>query len=279
GTGSNKVVSRVAGDVVQPPQLYDVRAGSERIFVAPLPVSLLPRFSPSWAKTVLPLLVDLNLRTLGQIAGIPLAQLIVVFGRHAPLLHRWAHGADSSPVIPPRQNPAVETSVAVDPDDVDDARLLARAYSLLEELCRTLRCQGRGCRRLILTLWHSDHVEVSRHCTFAAGTYWEVEMYPCLKKLFLDCFQRRVRIRRMALLAEALAPPEEQLSLFDFDTPQTKKHARMRRLALALDSLREQFGSSVVSWGADPVADQPGHPLLFRCNGSPATRWSKRDSW
>jgi len=61
----------------------------------------------------------------------------------------------------------------------------------------------------------------------------------------------------MALLAEALAPPEEQLSLFDFDPSQTRKQARMRRLALALDSLRERFGSSVVSWGAggaDPGA-------------------------
>ena len=83
-------------------------------------------------------------------------------------------------------------------------------------------------------------------------------MYPCLKRLFLGCFQRRVRIRRMALLAEGLAPPEEQLSLFDFDTLQTKKHARMRRLALALDGLRERFGNGVVLWGAGPVADQPG---------------------
>jgi len=131
-------------------------------------------------------------------------------------------------------------------------------YGLLEKLCRTLRCQGRVCRRLLLTLWHSDHVEVSRHCTFAASTYWEVEMYPCLKRLFLGCFQRRVRIRRMALLAEVLAPPEEQLSLFDFDPSQTRKQARMRRLALALDSLRDRFGNRVVSRGVGPVGDPGG---------------------
>ncbi|TLY17953.1 MAG: hypothetical protein E6K67_07910 [Nitrospirae bacterium] len=269
GIGSNKLVSGVAADVVQPPQLYDVRPGSERIFLAPLPVTMLPGISRSSAKAILPLLEDLNLRTLGEIAEIPLPQLAVVFGRQGELLHRWANGIDVSPVLPPVQHPTVATSVTLDPDDVDDVRLLAHIYGLLEKLCRTLRCQGRVCRRLLLTLWHSDHVEVSRYCTFAAGTYWEVEMYPCLKGLFLGCFQRRVRIRRMALLAEALAPPEEQLSLFDFDPSQTRKQARMRRLALALDSLRERFGNRVVSRGAGPIADQPGHPLLFGCNGSP----------
>jgi len=210
---------------------------------------MLPAVSRSSTKAILLLLEDLNLRTLGEIAEIPLSKLAVAFGRQGALLHRWANGIDVSPVLPPVQHPTVATSVTLDPDEVDDVRLLARAHGLLEELCRTLRRQGRVCRRLLLTLWHSDHLEVSRHCTFAAGTYWEVEMYPCLKRLFLGCFQRRVRIRRMALLAEALAPPEEQLSLFDFDPSQTRKQARMRRLALALDSLRERFGNNTARWG------------------------------
>lgn len=278
GIGSNKFVSRVAADVVQPPQLCDVRAGSEQIFLAPLTVALLPGFSRFSAK-MLPLLEDLNLRTLGEIAEIPLPQLAVAFGRNAVLLHRWANGIDSSPVLLPVEQPAVETSCTTDPDEVDDDRLLARLYGLLEELCRTLRRQRRVCRRLVLSLWHSDHVEVSRHRILTLGTYWEVDMYPYLKGLFLACFQRRVRVRRMALRAETLAPPEEQLLLFDFDTPQTKKHARMRGLALALDGLRERFGSSVVSWGAGPVAEQPVRPRTppgvgtpLRAHGLPVRR-------
>jgi DNA polymerase IV len=249
GIGSNKFVSRVAADAVQPPQLCDVRAGSERIFLAPLPVALLPGFSRSSAK-MLPLLEDLNLRTLGEIAEIPLPQLAVAFGRNAVLLHRWANGIDSSPVLSPVQQPAVEISCTTDPDEVDDDRLLARLYGLLEELCRTLRRQRRVCRRLALSLWHSDHVEVSRHRTLTLGTYWEVDMYPCLKGLFLACFQRRVRIRRIALRAEALAPPEEQLLLFEGEPPDSQKQRRMQRLSLALDRLHERFGNNTICWGS-----------------------------
>ncbi len=249
GIGSNKLVSRVAAAVMQPPQLCDVRAGSEGIFFSPLPVTVLPGLGRSSANTILMLLQDLNLRTLGEIAEIPLPQLAVAFGRQAALLHRWANGIDSSPVLRAIQRPIVEISRAVAPDAVDDGDLLARLYGLLEELCRTLRRQQRVCRRLVLSLWHSDHVEVSRHRTFSAGTYWEAQMFPSLKELFFGCFKRRVRIRKMALRAEALTPPEEQLSLFDLDTSENPRQKRMQRLSLALDSLRERFGEQAVSWG------------------------------
>jgi len=83
-------------------------------------------------------------------------------------------------------------------------------------------------------------------------------MYPCLKGLFLGCFQRRVRIRRMALLAEALAPPEEQLSLFDFDPSQSQKQKRMQCLSLTLDRLRERFGPRTFYWGSMRVAPNWG---------------------
>jgi DNA polymerase IV len=250
GIGSNKLVSRVAAAVMQPPQLCDVRAGSEGIFFSPLPVTVLPGLGQSSANTVLMLLRDLNLRTLGEIAEIPLPQLAVAFGRQAALLHRWANGIDSSPVLPTVQRPIVEISRPLAPDVVDDGELLARLYGLLEELCRTLRRQQRVCRRLALSLWHSDHVEVSRHRTLAVGTYWEAQMFPCLKELFFGCFKRRVRIRRMALRAEALAPPEEQLSLFDLDTSENHKQKRMQRLSLALDGLRDRFGPHILYWGS-----------------------------
>jgi DNA polymerase IV len=254
GIGSNKLVSRVAAAVMQPPQLCDVRAGSEGIFFSPLPVTVLPGLGRSSANLVLTLLQDLNLRTLGEIAEIPLPQLAVALGRQAALLHRWANGIDSSPVMPAIQRPIVEISRVLTPDAVDDGELLAQLYGLLEELCRTLRRQQRICRRLALILWHSDHVEVSRHRTFAVGSYWEAQMFPYLKELFFGCFKRRVRIRRMALRAEVLAPPEEQLSLFDLNTSENQKQKRRERLSLALDCLRERFGPHTIYWGATRVA-------------------------
>ena len=85
-------------------------------------------------------------------------------------------------------------------------------------------------------------------------------MYPCLKGLFFSGFKRRVRLRRMALRAEALAPPQEQLSLFDMEPSATQKNARMRRLAVALDHLRGKFGNQAVNWGDTRSSPQPIPP-------------------
>jgi DNA polymerase-4 len=254
GVSSNKLVSRVAATLVQPTQLCDVRPGSEQVFLAPLPITVLPGFRESSAKSIGVLLQDLNLRTLGQLAQTSLPQLAVVLGRYATLLHRWANGIDPSPVLPPIHRPAVEVTRTLASDEVDDRQLLHGLYGLLEELCRTLRRQQRVCRQLTLTLLHSDYQEVSRRHSFATGTYWEADMYPCLKNLFFGCFTRRVRIRRTGLRAEVLERPQEQLSLFDGETPESRKQARMQRLSLALDRLRSQFGNNAVHWGTTRVA-------------------------
>jgi DNA polymerase-4 len=42
GVGSNKLVAQTAATLVEPSQLYDVRQGSERLFMSPLSVRTLP---------------------------------------------------------------------------------------------------------------------------------------------------------------------------------------------------------------------------------------------
>ena len=263
GVASNKLVSRVAAKLIEPPQLYDVRPGSERLFLAPLPVGLLPGLGGAQARTILALLEDLNLSTWGEIAAVPVAHLELVLGPPAGLLHDWARGIDPSPVLPPVQQPRLEVALMLEPDEVDDDRLLGRLYGLLEQLCRTLRQQQRVCGRLTLTIMHSDHIEISRHQKLIPRTYWEVEMFPYLKAMFFRCFQRRVRIRKMAIRAEALGAPEEQLLLFDMQTPgEQATAARARHLALALDRLRERFGEQAVWWGTQKRDKAAAHKTV-----------------
>src|SRR5438094_81408 len=250
GVGSNKLVSSVAARLVQPSQLCDVRAGSEETFLAPLPATLLPRLPPVHAKTITMLLDDLNLQTMGEIAEISLPHLELALGPPAGLVHDWARGIDASPVLPTVQHHRLDVSIAVNPDEVHDDRLLGVLYGLLERLCRELRRQQRLCQRLMLTLLHTDRVEVSKTQTFNPDTYWEGEMYPYLKELFFRCFKRRVRIHRLSLTAEGLGLPDVQLSLFDMEMPQQTQRDRTRRLSLALDRVRDRFGEQVVCRGA-----------------------------
>ena len=252
--GTNKFVSRMAATVVHPPELCEVRPGLESNFLSPLHVSLLPRLPESSTKQTLALLDDLNLHTLGAIAETSLPHLELVLGPSAALLHEWARGVDPSPVLPTIQQPNVERSIVISPDEIDDTQLLRSLYRVLEHLCRMLRAQDRVCRRLHLTIRHSDHVDVSKHQVLDPGTWWESDVYPHLKNLFFRCFRRRVRLRTMTVRVDHLESPTAQwgaqLSLFDDERPKVfMQHERAHRLTLALDRLRTRFGEHVIQRG------------------------------
>ena len=247
GLAGSKLVSQLAAATLKrPPQVLWIHPGSEPPFLAPLPTMLLPGLSRSSTSLIVQRLEDLNLRTLGAIASVSLAQLQTVFGTSATLLQNWALGIDPSPVHPPAAQPMIERTLPLDPDEVDDPLLLGRLYGLLEALCATLRQQQRVCRRLRLFLRHSDHVERTAHERLPHGTCWEADLQPVLTRLFYRCLRRRVRVTRLTLQIDRLESPAEQLSLFD---EATSVQPASHRLSAALDAIRAKFGEQALCWG------------------------------
>jgi len=246
GLAGSKLVAQLAATTLErPPQIVSVPQGSEQPFLAPLSATLLPGLHRAQASQVLRRLDDLNLRTLGSIAAVSPAHLHAVFGASAGLLRNWALGIDPSPVRPPIEQPTIERSIHLDPDEIDDQVLLGRLSGLLKQLCATLRQQRRVCRRVRLVVRHSDQHEQITQQMLSRGTYWEADLQPTLTRLFARCFRRRVRLQRMTLQVDHLTAPAEQLSLFDAALTPPASH----RLSVALDRIRARFGEGAVSWG------------------------------
>jgi DNA polymerase-4 len=247
GLAGSKLVSQLAATTLKrPPQVLWIHPGSEPPFLAPLPSMLLPGLPRTSTSPVMQRLEDLNLRTLGAIAAVSLAQLEAAFGTSAALLHNWALGIDPSPVHPPAAQPVIERTIVLDPDEVDDSVLLGRLYGLLEKLCAALREQQRVCRRLRLSIRHSDHVECTAQERLPQGTCWEADLQPMLTRLFYRCLRRRIRLTRLTLQAERLESPVEQLSLFDGAAAVPPSS---HRLSKALDVIRARFGERSLRWG------------------------------
>src|SRR6267142_4803015 len=99
GVAANKLVSRVAAQVVAPDgDLLDVSSGSEASFLAPLPVDMLPA---ARGADVLPRLDLLSVRLVREVQALSLAHLTRAFGKAGLLLWRQARGVDTAPVRPP----------------------------------------------------------------------------------------------------------------------------------------------------------------------------------
>jgi DNA polymerase-4 len=250
GVGSNKLVAHTASTLVEPSQLYDVRHGSERLFMSPLPVRSLPGVHRPCMRTMLKQLDDLNLQSLGDVADSPLDALELALGNYAGQLLRWAQGIDPSPVLAPVVQPCLEDTVMLNPDDVDDRRLEARLADSLQRLCRTLRSQRRVCGGMSLLIRYSDDREVSAKTQVTPETCWEIDLTNVLHALFHRTFRRRIRLRLITLSLTHLTSFAEQGVLFDErSSEEHRRRDRAQRLAQALDHLHQRFGEDAIRYG------------------------------
>jgi DNA polymerase IV len=250
GVGSNKLVAQTAATLVEPSELYDVRHGSECVFMSPLLVRTLPGLHRPCMRKVLQRLDDLNLLTLGDVAESPLDALALAIGDYAGQLSRWAQGIDHAPVLHPAIQPSLEETIMLEPDEIDDPVLWGKLLDVLQRLCRMLRNQRRVCKSLSLTICYSDQVEVTKRERVKQETCWEVDLSSQLYALFQRCFRRRVRLRQMTVSMTGLTAYAEQVSLFDerpLDSQRTQERAKS--LAVALDTLHDRFGEQAIRYG------------------------------
>jgi protein ImuB len=119
-----------------------VPSGESRAFLAPFPVATLDR--PDLAD----LLVRLGLRTLGDLAALPSADLATRFGPEGARAARLAAGLDEHPRGARRPPPDLRVAAELDPpaDRVDVAAFTAKA--LADELVARLDRLGLACTRL-----------------------------------------------------------------------------------------------------------------------------------
>ncbi len=140
----SKFVAGVAAPLAAAGPLV-VPAGTEKRFLAPLPVELLP-VSPealSWLRR-------LGLRRLGQVAALPENALASQLGAAGTAAHRLASGIDREPVIPrPRADILEETRSFETPPQSLDA-LLAALDRLLDQLVPRLRQRYQVCGQVRL---------------------------------------------------------------------------------------------------------------------------------
>src|SRR5438309_2596997 len=135
GVSTCKVVSKVASDLRKPDGLVVVDAGKEEAFLRPLPLRALPGLGPAAEKK----LEGLGLRTVGELAALPVEVLAARLGKLGPVLHEMAHGVDGCAVVLPATPKSISREVTFEVDVRDRTELLLTARSLAQDVARSLR--------------------------------------------------------------------------------------------------------------------------------------------
>jgi DNA polymerase-4 len=263
GVAANKFVAKVASDLGKPDGLVVVPPGTERRFLAPLPIGRL------WGvgKVTAAALESMGVRTIGQLAAIPEDALGARFGQSGAALRALAWGHDDRPVEPfaPPKSMGAEETFERDHRDVERLRATLRAQA--ERVARELRAEGYAGRTVTLKLRFADFSTLTRRHTTEATQDGLVIFREA--RALLDRIPLRQAVRLIGLSVSELGRAGEgQLPLLGPDT------ARRERLGLAIDRLAERFGDEAVrpasllgrsrgrrvGYSERPLRGRPGEP-------------------
>src|SRR6202007_3275322 len=96
GVAPNKLVAKIASDLMKPDGLTVVEAGRVHAVLDPLPVRRLPGLGRKTGARV----VAAGIETLGELRSAPDAVLWPLFGRYTALMRERAAGIDERPLVP-----------------------------------------------------------------------------------------------------------------------------------------------------------------------------------
>ncbi|MFH1016543.1 MAG: DNA polymerase IV, partial [Chloroflexota bacterium] len=226
--------------------LIEVPAGGEKAFLAPLPIDKLPGIGEKTQNV----LNGLGIRTLGELAAMPLDALKSRFGIYAETIHAHANGIGSDQVEPPTEAKSTSRSTTFPQDTRDIQFIKATLRYLTERVGNDLREKGKLAKCVHITVRYADFTTVTRQRTVSPPTDADQLIFDTA----LDLLKRELTagkkqaVRLIGIGASSLVAGR-QLNLLD-PTPR-----RLEKLNAAIDRIREKYGFTSI---------QTGRTLLLR---------------
>jgi DNA polymerase-4 len=236
GAASNRLVAKVAASEAKPDGYLIVPPGEEAAFLAPLPLSRMPGIGPVTER----LLSERGLRTLGDVAKVPLVMLRALLGMHGEALRKKCLGE----VIMTAREKHVTKSIGHEStfkDTADPGKLRAILAELVEEAGFRLREGGFTARLIILKLRYSDF-ETMTHQRQVDPLFADEDIYRLTCELFAEAFRRRVSVRLVGIRLAGLVRDLSQIPLFEWE-----RRLQQQQLCAALDGIRSRYGQRAVS--------------------------------
>ena len=161
GIGTNKTVAKIASDREKPDGLVIVRPGTERGFLAPLPVRALWGVGPK-AETALN---EAGFGTVGEIAEAAPQQVEALFGGRGRQIWEMAQGRDDRPVEPEHERRSVGAETTFPRDLAAGPELRQELSRMAQEVCGRLARQGLRARRVVLKLRYANFRTITRQAS------------------------------------------------------------------------------------------------------------------
>ncbi len=247
GVSTNKLVAKIATEVGkktakkdQPPNAVTVvPPGTEAAFLEPLSVNMLWGVGPKTAAKM----AGYGIKTIGDLARRPAADLIRWFGENGRDMRRRACGVDDSPVTSEHEVKSISQETTFARDVRDDKLLAETLRELSAEVGRRLRQANIAGTTVKIKLRWPDFTTLTRQVTLQQPTDQDEEIYRLALVLLGKVRAKGKAVRLIGVGVSGLGVPLRQLELWGADSEKS------RRLQEALDTVREKFGEQSIRRG------------------------------
>ncbi|HEY51736.1 MAG TPA: DNA polymerase IV [Dehalococcoidia bacterium] len=240
GIASSKVVAKVASDASKPDGLLEVPVGGESAFLAPLPVNRLPGIG----RKSEPVLKNLGISTIGQLAASSVEVLQSHFGAYGKLIHDHANGIGDDKVEPPAAAKSISRETTFSRDTRDTAMVQATLRYLSERVGSELRQEGKLARCVTLKLRYADFTTITRQQTLPQPTDADQAIFDTgLQLLKTELPRSKQAVRLIGIGVSNLVETGKQPDMLD------RKAQRLAQLNTAVDRIRKKYGFTAIQTG------------------------------
>jgi nucleotidyltransferase/DNA polymerase involved in DNA repair len=235
GLAEGKFTARVAATVSAPGEVCLVPKGQERRFLAPIDTSLLP-----CSRDTLRRLELFGLRTMGDLASLPMGAVHAQFGREGRRIWELAQGIDREPLRPLRREESIRERLAFYAPLISREALVTAGREVLTRLLRQPATRERAARRMRLRALLSDGRCWERAIVFREATADQEQML-CVLKSAVEAAPLTAPIEELSIELSGFAGEAgKQEGFFSGD----RQH---RQVAEAVRQLKARYGRSPVA--------------------------------
>lgn len=241
GIGPNKMLAKICCDQMAKKSKSGIHRWTEENFrreMWPLPIESLFGVGGRMRRH----LRNMGIRTIGQLAQVPVDRLRKRWGVNGEILWRSANGIDPSPVVPKSLNgrKGVGHSMTLPRDYREQREIEVVLLELTEEVCRRLRRLKLRGRTISVSVRGADFdypTGFHRSHTLPEATNVTMEVYRAVLHLFRQYWDQEP-VRSVGMGITNLEEDQEyQLNLF-------RDRIKERNLGYCMDAIREKYGST-----------------------------------
>lgn len=240
GLAANKLVAGIASKLNKPRGFTLVEPGTEAAFLAGLKIGKLPGIGPKTEAALnrkgIVLFSDLLARNDHELAAL-------LGGDWREIVER-ARGVDNSPVESGHADAKSYSMQETFGQDIGDrARIEQEIKRMIDELIPKIRADRKRVRTITLKVRYPGMEDSSAGHSIAEASDLETSFYPHVALLLQAAWKQRKPLRLVSVRFSGVEEPDGQMQIFGSD------EEKQRRLAAALDSIRERKGSDAVLRG------------------------------